>query len=751
MYRYFINYSAIAFIVILAAFMFFFSFVLDLYLDREHQENSAKLERAKQALDLQFKACIDIKYKIDHDYLFSYQTLTGTITSVESVKMLNNMINHTEIFDTIIVIYDAPGIDHAYSSSGTIEIKYFDQYFAMDPVKYADIIKIIQSKEQPVFCLLGKRPEPGYSSERILLVFPSGSQYRSLGVLFHINKSEFDEILAEPYANSHYQTYIADNQNNVIFAQSNYDGITYDQLSLMIADSPEKEIKLSRNESAYVQHSDQLDMKYVVVIQHQGLLQRTMQIGSVILYVMIAILLLALIISYMMAKKSYQPIKRILHNLIQCIPRDGSDNDNEVKNEFDYIDQVIQNIYPGDSSGEKLKNSEYIINSKLSMLFSGGYDSFCDRDIYQELGLDNEASCFMILLISVDNKKRYLREYPTTKRNEIITSFRRYIAQQLEGMTALFFLSPIVNMTACFLSLNQFDPEQGQSHVYDAVKGLQEYSQRIYNITVTLTISKPYHDIKESQKLFYYIVNAAKYKYTTGDNSIIDTNSEHFAGPFVDLKVNSMIFDLYQHLIDDDVDQMRIVLDHIIEMLAKSYSPFLLSNVYTNVLSVFERVNNNLIHNEKFCRLLDQYIRIEPETEQELRDVFSQCIDCFTQARNDIKGDEATKARIMEQIQEQYTDPALSLYSISDQVNMSVSSLSKFIKKAFGTNFLLMVNDLRLQKARELLIKTNLAVNEIAAASGFNDISNFNRKFKSAESVTPTEYRKLHQNDVSRY
>ncbi len=76
----------------------------------------------------------------------------------------------------------------------------------------------------------------------------------------------------------------------------------------------------------------------------------------------------------------------------------------------------------------------------------------------------------------------------------------------------------------------------------------------------------------------------------------------------------------------------------------------------------------------------------------------------------------------MDQIQKKFTDPAFSLYSISDQVNMSVSSLSKFIKKAFGTNFLLMVNELRMQKAKELLVKTNLAINEIAAASGFNDI-----------------------------
>ncbi len=160
---------------------------------------------------------------------------------------------------------------------------------------------------------------------------------------------------------------------------------------------------------------------------------------------------------------------------------------------------------------------------------------------------------------------------------------------------------------------------------------------------MTITISKNTPDIKESQKLFYYIVNAAKYKYTTGDNSIIDTDSDHFSGPFIDLKVNSMIFDLYQHLVDDDVEQMKITMDHIVDMLSKSYSPFLLSNVYTNVLSVFERVNNNLIHDGISVDSLTNIFGSSLRRSKKLRDVFTHCIDCFTKARDDIKGDEANK------------------------------------------------------------------------------------------------------------
>lgn len=52
------------------------------------------------------------------------------------------------------------------------------------------------------------------------------------------------------------------------------------------------------------------------------------------------------------------------------------------------------------------------------------------------------------------------------------------------------------------------------------------------------------------------------------------------------------------------------------------------------------------------------------------------------------------------------------------------------------------MNRLRVQHAVKLLQETELSVNEIAAASGFDSVIYFNRVFKRVRGVTPKEERK---------
>ena len=51
------------------------------------------------------------------------------------------------------------------------------------------------------------------------------------------------------------------------------------------------------------------------------------------------------------------------------------------------------------------------------------------------------------------------------------------------------------------------------------------------------------------------------------------------------------------------------------------------------------------------------------------------------------------------------------------------------------------INEVRLNHARELLLRTDEKITKIALKAGFNDISYFNRAFAAAVGMTPREYR----------
>ena len=99
--------------------------------------------------------------------------------------------------------------------------------------------------------------------------------------------------------------------------------------------------------------------------------------------------------------------------------------------------------------------------------------------------------------------------------------------------------------------------------------------------------------------------------------------------------------------------------------------------------------------------------------------------------------------RVKELIEKRY-DEDLSLQDIADELNMASSYVSKLIKKEMNVNFTQYLNSVRLEKAKELLEKTDKTVAEIAGLTGYRDEKYFMRIFKKEIGITTKEYRRLY-------
>ena len=101
-------------------------------------------------------------------------------------------------------------------------------------------------------------------------------------------------------------------------------------------------------------------------------------------------------------------------------------------------------------------------------------------------------------------------------------------------------------------------------------------------------------------------------------------------------------------------------------------------------------------------------------------------------------------------IHENYAAPDFCASAVAEQFGMSMSNLSHYFKKHSGETISAYVSELKFGKAKELLRTTQLPVTEIAELCGNMQISSFLRKFKQMEGMTPTEYRRLHQEEKAR-
>lgn len=83
----------------------------------------------------------------------------------------------------------------------------------------------------------------------------------------------------------------------------------------------------------------------------------------------------------------------------------------------------------------------------------------------------------------------------------------------------------------------------------------------------------------------------------------------------------------------------------------------------------------------------------------------------------------------------------ISCCDIANMVHMSVASFSRFFKHRTRKTFTEVLIELRLMQAQKLLIGTIKPVHEIGKECGFNNLSNFNRKFKQIYKMSPGEFR----------
>ncbi len=83
----------------------------------------------------------------------------------------------------------------------------------------------------------------------------------------------------------------------------------------------------------------------------------------------------------------------------------------------------------------------------------------------------------------------------------------------------------------------------------------------------------------------------------------------------------------------------------------------------------------------------------------------------------------------------------ISLDDVSRIVNISPYYFSKLFKEATGENFIEYLTNIRIEKAKDLLLNSDMSMKEICAMCGYQDPNYFSRTFKKNVGFTPTEFK----------
>ncbi|MGL5086437.1 MAG: response regulator [Clostridium sp.] len=98
--------------------------------------------------------------------------------------------------------------------------------------------------------------------------------------------------------------------------------------------------------------------------------------------------------------------------------------------------------------------------------------------------------------------------------------------------------------------------------------------------------------------------------------------------------------------------------------------------------------------------------------------------------------------QIINNVNEKYYEE-LSLKTLAHQYNINSSYLGQVFTKELGVSFSEYLNSTKNMKAKELILNTNMKINDVAKAVGYPDTSYFYRKFKKYYGVCPSTLREI--------
>lgn len=96
----------------------------------------------------------------------------------------------------------------------------------------------------------------------------------------------------------------------------------------------------------------------------------------------------------------------------------------------------------------------------------------------------------------------------------------------------------------------------------------------------------------------------------------------------------------------------------------------------------------------------------------------------------------------MEFMQDNFTNPELMLKTVADFVGFSEKYFNSRFTQECGCTFIGYLNDLRIGRAQELLLQTDMKIYEISDAVGYSSVEHFNHMFKKKLCMSPKDFRK---------
>ncbi len=317
------------------------------------------------------------------------------------------------------------------------------------------------------------------------------------------------------------------------------------------------------------------------------------------------------------------------------------------------------------------------------------------------------------------------------------------IRELVQGMEREFYLARGIDIISCILCFDRkHDDRFCEQAALNFCRMLQKSVFEKLGFGISMGVSMPDSDIYMLHQLKKQSVQALNYRQEFGDSFIMlysDIQKDIDHGIF-----NQTIYEkkIQKCVIQNQRSQLEEVYDAMIEELLKAAQGdfgYVKKTLINLVVLTFRFAEGNRGKGK------DTYDQIEMLFQCESIEKLcsnSKVLLCSLTIPEPISFGSGIAGRAKEYICSHLQED-ISLEQLAQNLNYSTAYLSRLIKKETGSTFSELLQELRIQKAKDLLRKSEVKINSVAVQTGYSDISYFISVFKKKTGVTPNEYRSL--------
>lgn len=435
---------------------------------------------------------------------------------------------------------------------------------------------------------------------------------------------------------------------------------------------------------------------------------------------------------YLLKPISSGKLLEALNGVSESIRREKEDKDLVRK----YMEEMREN-----TEHEKQKFFEQMIAGNLSMA-----DALETGKKYE---MNLSAGMYNLLLF------RFTLGEENRKSGELLGEAEYAIKKLTERLEYVFEFQRDVEGWAFLLMAD--NEEQMSERVKELSKDLEEIMKNYSTIAYFGGIGQPVARLRELEESFREAERALAARFTMELNQIIsvedirmaqnvDTLDDIEITSFGEIeKTRTMLEKFLNNGAEDEIDEfVDVYINELPEENLKSVlmRQYIIMDAYIVMMSFCEKIEG--IEGEMQAQSEELKNSMKTiQTLEEIKNYIRMLLKKIIGVRDTISG--RRYSDIIEiakdQIRKTYMSDEISLNTIAAEVGMSPSYFSSIFSKEMGKTFVEYLTEIRMDRAKELLMCSSMKTSEIGYEVGYKDPHYFSYIFKKTQNCTPKEFR----------